>query len=938
MIEDLPIPFLSSESSIKVLLTAVGVKLPSTFKTLYNILDNLCHTIELDINSFAPSFFHIVGQAKFSLSACESADALPFILGLADPLLPHLDYQVVVGAAVAESQQDLIECAMSFDNQVQKSVSSAVPCLFVFSSSSFDVSQLPACATQIPNDSSDVDVARRVREGFVRCSMEYLLGLGTKCEELYKGKDNPANLATLASYALLLGGYKDSEDFYNSSIKHKAPQHILSIISEFSYESNLNISFEKIQYDKDFPQNLSSIKDDSSFPSEFATALSLANKNPSDRIYEIKSLLRISQKVPQHSRQLLQYAVHLMTSAKKRREQTHYYHQLALLLLLHSGHKRSFMFFCDQYLKQTQDAPYFLLKRFADIITSGNDWCEQHVTPASYLFSSPSVPRSIKNDLMLYLLTYLRLVHPAEKQREIIKLVPSNMEISASLLVDVRSYDIVPPASPIHEAAAVKTQVFIYSPLQKQQDGKRCAAGDDISFLFTLYNPLLIPITFDMITLTATNAIVYPLVLTLPPLKTTNISLMLKAKDVGKLELSGFTFVIQNLTGVYKISNPIIIDVVERLPTLVIKQPFRFETKLVENSDVSISYQLINTSNVKVGINGIKFAPTPAVLTPTSLPIVYPPKVNPPLPPELEPGSSHQFELSFTADHSNKILSFAIEYGSSNFTRSFEQNQELDIVNGPHISNIQVVPLDDHDDFDTNSVTFMIVITNPFSNPIVVTNRNNEAEAPTVIEANDLGTFLIQVERIDIQIDPNAKKWFSEGLDPEHVRKCETTAIKLKNESLTIEEKRQLWTTLFIKKKIQEQLDLRWSTVTGLVGSLHLTHVNVDLATLTLLKIPEFKASFTLDKKMDKIWQLTTNVESSSKIKLNVKLSFELLDNEDKSNCVFYAGAEENKIESPCSFVTSIHCLPIGKILVIGKFYVGDLDAYFVRRVVFPLQ
>ncbi|OHS98605.1 hypothetical protein TRFO_35007 [Tritrichomonas foetus] len=937
MIENLPIPFLSTESSVKVLLTAVGVKLPSAFKTLHSILDNLCKTLELDIKSFAPDFFNIGGQANFSLSVCESSDALPFLLGLADPLVPHLDFQVVVGAAVAESQQGLIECALSFDKIVQDSISTAVPCLFVFSSSSFDGSHLPACATQIPSDSSDVDVARRVREGFVRCSMEYLLDLRNKCDELYQGKDQPVNLAKLASYAFLLGGYDVASEFYNSALKHKPQMYVTSLVTELSSYSNLHIDFDKNSTtDRDVPsQLLPLLREDVSFPSEYTAAISVAHKC-TDSLVEIRALIRIANKVPQLSRPLLQLAIQLMKG--KHKAQYNFYFQLALLILLHNGYKRTFTFHCEQYLNSAVEVspPSFLLKAFVDVITSSNDWCEQRVNPAARLFSSSTVPRAIKNNLMRYLLTYLHKITPSDKQNEILNLIPSNMEVDARILIDVRAVDYIPPNSPINEASSGRSNVFIYSPLTKRSSEKRCAAGDELSFMFQLYNPLAIPLIFDSISLNATNATVYPVVFTLQPKRVSNLALLLKAKDVGTLELSGFSFVSQNLTGIFRLGKPMVIDVIEKLPTLVMKQPFRFETKLVENSDININFQLINTSSANVDVKGIKFAPIPPVLTPTSLPIVYPPAVNPPLPPSLAPGQSHQFNLSFVADHSNTILSFAVEYGTDKFTRRFELNQQLEIVDGPHISHVQVVSLDDHDDFDTNTVTFMIVIKNPFSNPVVV--RNTDNETPTVIGAKELGTFLLNVDRININIDPKTKKWISEGLDNEHIRKCESTAVKLKNAPLTIGEKRTLWSTLYLKKKIGEQLKFQWSTVNGLTGLLPFNHVNINMETLTLLQPPAFKVNFTLTKKMENVWELNTQIECEEPLMLRARLMFDLQDIGDNANCIFTAGVEENVVEAPTSFVTAIHCLPVGKLLVVGKFYIGDLDAFFVRRGCFPLQ
>ena len=930
MIENIPIPLVSNEAGVKVLLTAVGVKLPSAFKLLHSVLLSECESFDIDVNSVAPESFRINGQVKFSIQVCESSDALKFLLGLADPLAPHLDFQVVVGAAVAESQKDLIDCAKDFDHTVQSSVSNSVPCLFVFSSSTFDGSQLPECATQIPSNSDENDIKRRVRQGFLSRSMEYIHKISEQCDELLKEKDNPENLAKLASYAFMLGGYSAASEYYSQALKYRQSYKIFSLAYDFATDKNLKIDFDKNSFDRDMPSQLSGLREDNSFPNECASAISYAFKT-TNALVQARTLIRIASKVPEYSRPLL----HLAADTLRTKKPSSSYYQLVLLLLFHYGHKRTFHFYCDQYINNTKSAPSFLLKAFADVVTSSNDWVEQRVNPAAKLFSSQSVPRVIKNDLMVYLLTYLHRIS-AEKQKEIIDLIPSNMEIDSKILIDVRSVESIPQNSPINEASVGKSNVFIYSPLQRRSSEKRCAAGDEISFGFQLYNPLSIPLTFDMISLNATNAVVYPVATTIPPKKAIYLALLLKAQDVGNLEVTGFTFVTKNLTGTYKLSKPIVMDVIETLPALVMKQPYRFETQLVENSNVNIAFELINTSNAAVDLKSIKFAPIPPILTPTSLPIAYPPAVNPPLPPSLQPGQSHQFELSFIADHSNTILSFAVEYGKEKYTRRFELNQELTILDGPRISHIQVVSLDDHDDFDTNSVTFMAVISNPFTNPVSVTN--NVDETSIVIEPKAFGTFLLNIDRIDINIDPKLKKWSTDGLDSEHIRKCESAAVKAKNAPLTLPEKRIIWSTLLLKKKIGEQLKLQWSTINGLSGSLPFTHAKVSPETLALLQPPPFKVDFQLEKKMENIWELNTKIESNENLKLKAQLYLDLEDIGDRPNCVFTAGSEINFVESPCSFVTAIHCLPYGKLSVVGRFYIGDLKAYFVRKTVFPLE
>jgi hypothetical protein len=457
--------------------------------------------------------------------------------------------------------------------------------------------------------------------------------------------------------------------------------------------------------------------------------------------------------------------------------------------------------------------------------------------------------------------------------------------------------------------------------------------GDVLAFSVSFYNPLAIPLVFDVISLTASNAIAHPISHRLPKLTWACLSLTIAAAGPGVLSVTGFKFIAGNLTGIFRMETPINLDVLEKLPTIVVKRPPRADTAPIENSTVRLEYELMNPSDVTVAIRGMTFGPMPAVLTSSSLPIAYPPTVDPPIPQSLAPGEVKPFTLSWLTDKTISTLSWAIEYGTDEFSRRFEANQQFDIAEGPHVSRVQVISLDDHDDFDTNSVTLMVIVLNPLEAPIAIWCGS---ESPVMVEPQSLGTFMIGVDRIEIRIDPNTKKVLIEDVSADHVRKCEAVAVIEKNAKLTYPEKVRVASVLLLKQSLQKKLTLTWAMHTGLSGSLPFTHVPVDDDTLVLLKPPPFKVELKIEKMATNIWNLICRIDSETEMIVKVKFSFELENNPRETNCILIAGAEETSVQVPASITTSIHCLPVGPLIVIGRFFVGN--AYFVRRGKFQLD
>lgn len=950
---NLPISLLSLSGEVRVLLTAVGVKIPAAFENLRVVIKQLTQSLELDVQSVAPEYLPIKGQVSFSLSICESADALPFLLGLSDPYSPHLDFHVVVGAAVAESQKELVECAYAFERMVQSSISQdAIPCLFVYSPKSFDGASLPPCATQLPSDSSPQDISRRVREGFVKSVMDYIFALGSKCDHLdgiidsskkkdankVSGKgpklDRPQACVTLASYAFLFGGNEIASDLYNQGSKLKGSPVALAITGYSALNPRLKIDIDTSNAEKDFPIPLLPLKDDPDFGMDKMAAIAFAAKCYPNRAVLIRTCLQIAARFPKFARTLLLYAIPLARESNA--VQFLYYHQLALLLLKQSGNERTFMFYTSNFIKDYNKYPSYIMKPFVQSLIQGSDWCEQRVRPAATLFASAKVPRDIKNTLIQYLLTYLPRISREETQSRILKLIPSNMEIDANLIVEVRYFEPIQALSPIEKSLSRRSNVFIYSPLNKRKKETICSVGEELSFEITLYNPLNIALTFDTIELIAENAYTYPVVAALRPKKDSTVSVHVKPMKVGGLKIMGFKFVTGNLTGVYNLKNEIVYEIIDQLPSLTMAQPMKLNDKVYENSHIKVDFQLINTSDVPVDIKGIIFSPVPPVLTPTSLPLNYPPIVSPPLPSSLEPSASHSFSISFVADQTVKALSYAIEYGPEGYSRRFEYHQDLEIVPGPHISEIQVIPFLNHDDFDTKSVTLMIVTSNPFDSPIKVMDKSNEN--PTIIEANSLGTFMIDVDRIDINIDRSGSQKFQlEGFDGEHVRKCETTAVKEKQRELTIDEKKVLWSTLHLKKQIQDQLQFTWTGKDGLSGDLPFTHINIPSETLMLLQPPPFSVKYELTKRADQVWDLNCSLESDTEINVKIIFEFSVVNDSEGENYVLSSGNEETNVTTPTSFTTSLNAAPRGSLEVTGSFYIGETDAFFIRKGLFQL-
>jgi hypothetical protein len=255
----------------------------------------------------------------------------------------------------------------------------------------------------------------------------------------------------------------------------------------------------------------------------------------------------------------------------------------------------------------------------------------------------------------------------AELQRDLLGLMPSSLEVDASALIEVSGLEIDGLKNQIIKPQPAKSTVFIYSPIKQQDSARCCSVGDILSFSLTLTGPLAISIRFDMIALTVTNGISYPKAMVLPLKHGLKSPLTITATDVGQLEVTDFTFVAGNVTGTYRLPTLIALEVIQQLPTHVIKKRPRFDTSILENSNQRLVFEVLNTSKVAVNLKRISFRPLLAVLTAASLPIIYPPKVEPPLPDSLGLGEARTFALSWLCDKTITLLSYTLEYGIDTF-------------------------------------------------------------------------------------------------------------------------------------------------------------------------------------------------------------------------------------------------------------------------------
>lgn len=922
---DLPVSFISSSGKVRILLMPVGLKLPAAFNSVAEALVEIMEGLELDVASVCPDYLNITGQIKYSFSTCENHDALEFLLGINDEFLPHLDYHVVVGAAVAESQKDLIDSSNNFEEMVKKANRYTAPCLFVFSAMGYTGGGLPMCATQIPANSEVGEIKRRVREGFVRCLMEYLLTLRSRLDELSAKPETATTCLTLGSASFLLGGYKKAAEYYERALKYKAESKINAMIFEQSLNKHIKIQYDKSLVDTAVPAPLSELAG-TDLQTELLTAITLALKSKNSVIIS-RILLRLAPRVDKkYQRKFIIAALSFLK--KKTDSKSGHYRELALLLLKHVGLERTFMYETAMAC-QHENAMPFILRPFAATLTSGSNWTEQRINPAAALFESPSVPRAIKNDLMQYLLEFIHTVNDAQRQRELLSLIPSHLTVPCETLLRVGALEPQEEQSPLEEeSSGGGNRLFIFNALEKQRRRRLvCAVGDQLSFTLAITNPLQIVFPVHVCQLDAENGNPTPVVFALPPKRQQVVPMCVTAARPGKLIVRGFTLISGSVTAEHRLSDPIIFDVTEKMPTLNVRLPFRMQPRLFENSENEVAFEIINSSDVAVTIKGIKFPPTPNVATPTSLPIAYPPEVVPPLPPEIGAGDAFSFKLRMVADRTLPNLSFVVEYGPKGYIRRFNYSQELEIAEGPHVDRLQVVPMDDHDDFKSVSHLLMVVIKNPFELPIEV---DCDTEASIVVAARSYGTLLVRVDRIELDIDPNAQTWCCPGIDREHVRKCETTLIKELNRPLTAEEKVEVWSTLQLKMRLQEQLHLRWASQDGLGGPIPFNHVDIDRATLLLMQPPPIAVKFEMERATAKQWRLRTAIEGDGAQEVRVCLSFAVENAGPGVHHVLTAGLSEHRVKAPAEIETYLHCAAVGTLVVTGKFYIGE--GYFVRR------
>jgi hypothetical protein len=316
----------------------------------------------------------------------------------------------------------------------------------------------------------------------------------------------------------------------------------------------------------------------------------------------------------------------------------------------------------------------------------------------------------------------------------------------------------------------------------------------------------------------------------------------------------------------------------------------------------------------------------PALSAPTSLQIEWPPNTEPAFPETLDAGAVHKFAVTFRVDRSLNLMAFAVDYRTNDAnSRRFEFKQEFEVVEGPHIDRIQVIPLDDHDDFVSKSVTLMLVVVNPLDRPVTVTHE--QLADPVIVEPKDCHSVIVDVDRVSIKFDPNSERLVDDDIDPDQVRKSESLAEQEKSARLEQSEKNLLWSILLLKTALQKKLKMQWCDSFGTSGVLPLNHIVVKKETLLLLKPVPFSVEFGLVKVLEDVWEIKCDIMCEKKLSLNVRISF-VLEKEAK-DFLLVAGEEETVVEAPGSVIRAVHCLSGQKLYFTARFWMKGV--YFVK-------
>ncbi|EAY21770.1 hypothetical protein TVAG_237960 [Trichomonas vaginalis G3] len=898
------------------------MKVPRVFSLVTDYMKRTIEEItELNLETFLPEWLDLKEIARFQLFVCDTYDALGTILKVKSDLLPHQQFHIIVGAAVAESESELLNYANSFIDLVESTSQNSIPFLFVFSDVTANDAKLSQYSTLLPADTNDVTtLERHVKQGLLLRFTNFIMNQSAEIERLANNESAESYLK-IASILWIFGGFTKASEYFEQALKLRSVQ-INTEILELSLSPKYVGSVDKYCNKSDLPVYFEDLKE-SNLPLIVRSILSNAN-DVTEKTCIIRILYKLAARYQEHSRRFILQAIKFCRKHKKKYME---YYQLGLLLLNHFGHSRTFLYEISDLYKTRIKLPPYLIDIFARAITSANDWLDQRIHIASQLFLSEDAHREIKIRMIEYLLDNLHAVNP-EKQEQFIKSVPAGTQVVARNAIEVTEFRYIIPDQPI-ERATKGNSVFIFNALQKRSLGNVVSVGDQLSFMLTLKNPLNVNLEISVMAIDSTSGFAQPFACNLRAKKSAQLPLTIKMTQPGKIEILGATFNIYDISFQYKLPKPIEFEVIEELPTLIACLPFRQYDNVTENSYNEISFELINSGNVEVDIHRIKFAQAPPIYSGTSLPVPYPPKLNPSLPPTLNPGQSYKFNVQLQMDQTFTNLSFGIEYGRRGYIRRFEYDRQLSLIDGPRITRVETVPLEDHNDFDDDHTTLLIIIQNPTNDPITV---DSNIAGQVFIPRQSFGTLIVRIQRIETP-DDFTGKWNDIGLTTEYVRKAEVAEINAKQREISDEERRLLWTALYIKQKICQQLTLKWHNQHGFGGNLPLSHVILDPRVLTLLQKPSFDVNISIKKQENDVYSLTCDMKSENKKSVDVKAM--LTFNAEKSS-VMIAGKSVYQLKTPSTINMIVHTTCKKKLLVTGKFYVGE--AFFVKLAEFDLS
>lgn len=899
------LPLIEPEPAIRLALVPIGVNVRSKYEQVFQCLSekSKIETNNLLIRAKLNKNLHI----NLQYSKVDSLDDLVTICKMAcsPGSCTHLNFHIVIGLAMTESHNIMNSSKIFFDKLKDFSSYNVFLCSkddcpsqnsdsFTNNTESRNIFYPFLDERSIPNMMNEIyselisSLIEKVK-GYKIRSSEYIIA-----DEIYQ-----RGLFRKLCIYYTLQNYSSCSKITDSLLSHheKLPLDILL------WTIDIAIRQGKVQVDKYFKKYVSLsltrydyLKNIEKSSNGLSTLFYLLNKNK-DFVLEAKILLRNLFLFPEETRRSI-----LLRILEQNKGKSDEIRLLCILLLFKIESYKTYLFFLNDYIGDGKDFCPILYEPTVISLTKSTGF----LNPKLYLIKNVYEKIENKDYLRELSVKVIQELHEAnsEVQKTLLICLSGTSDLDLSSIYDNIRILRLPKENCINDST--KSQVVQdYRSNKTKTINDIFSVGEEIMFNITFKSKLKVDIDILYFSLLVENGIAIPNNDVIPEAEGNLVTLCVYANSRKNIIVKGVSLVTKNnIEFKYLLSEEIVINIIDIIPTLDIIYPFQ-NTEYYENSNIEIAFEIINNSPEDVQVKHFKGEFVSSEGYKPSMTDILP--INCCLKNDtiIKGNSINKFVIQTTLDKARPNISFELEYGIEKYTRITTNKILLSIKEGPSIIRLQHMPDEDCDDFKENSNRVIFIINNPLDSQIEV----GSGDSKILVGPKCIGSIIEKLPKYELSTS-------IESIGREQINKYVDKCTSELKRNVSEEEKKYIIDAFALKFEMSKLVDLTWRCQNGLNGKLPLAYLDVTKSLLGAFQAPPFEVDIKLMKgSYDSIYDLKTYIKMSTLMDITGEYDISVSGDEEDQT-IFVSGPKKVFFKSNCAHESLVHCTGKGTLKV----------------------